>query len=82
MTTTQNNTVPLALSVDEAAHLAGVGRGFLYQEIGKGRLRARKAGRRTLVAMNDLGAWLEALPTFVVENLDMRSASTGADHDG
>jgi excisionase family DNA binding protein len=52
----------LALSVDEAARRAGVGRGFLYQEIGKGRLRARKAGRRTLIASTDLAAWLESLP--------------------
>jgi excisionase family DNA binding protein len=52
----------LALSVDEAARRAGVGRGFLYQEIGKGRLRARKAGRRTLIALTDLAAWLESLP--------------------
>jgi excisionase family DNA binding protein len=52
----------LALSVDQAARRAGVGRGFLYQEIGKGRLRARKAGRRTLIALTDLAAWLESLP--------------------
>jgi excisionase family DNA binding protein len=61
----------LAVSIDQAARRAGVGRGFLYQEIGKGRLRARKAGRRTLVTLADLGAWLEALPSFTTE----RSAS-------
>lgn len=60
----------LAVSIDQAARRAGVGRGFLYQEIAKGRLRARKAGRRTLVALTDLAAWLEALPSFTVQNSD------------
>jgi excisionase family DNA binding protein len=53
--------------VEEAARRAGVGRGFLYQQIGQGRLRARKAGRRTLIALTDLAAWLEALPTLAAE---------------
>lgn len=59
---TSEDAGALALSVEQAARRAGVGRGFLYQEIGKGRLRARKAGRRTLIALTDLAAWLESLP--------------------
>lgn len=55
---------PLAVSIEEAARRAGVGRGYLYQQITQGRLRARKAGRRTLVTLADLAAWLEQLPTF------------------
>jgi excisionase family DNA binding protein len=61
------NTTPLAVSVEEAARRAGVGRGYLYQQIGKGKLRARKAGRRTLIALSDLAAWVEQLPTFATE---------------
>ena len=52
------------MSVDEAAQRAGVGRGYLYEQISKGQLRARKAGRRTLIALADLAVWLEGLPTF------------------
>ena len=63
--TNETNHPPLAISVDEAARRAGVGRGFLYQEISKGRLRARKAGRRTLITVEDHSAWLESLPSFV-----------------
>jgi excisionase family DNA binding protein len=59
---TSEDAGALALSIEQAARRAGVGRGFLYQEIGKGRLRARKAGRRTLIALTDLAAWLESLP--------------------
>jgi excisionase family DNA binding protein len=58
------NTIPLAVSIEEAARRAGVGRGYLYQQIAKGDLRARKAGRRTIIALSDLAAWLEQLPTF------------------
>jgi excisionase family DNA binding protein len=54
----------LAISIEEAARRAGVGRGYLYQQISRGHLRARKAGRRTLIALADLAAWLEGLPTF------------------
>jgi len=61
--TTDTNATPLAVGIDEAARRAGVGRGLLYQEIGKGRLHIRKAGRRTLITIKDLTAWLEALPT-------------------
>jgi excisionase family DNA binding protein len=61
------NTIPLAVSVDEAARRAGVGRGYLYQQIGRGKLRARKAGRRTIIALSDLAAWVEQLPTFGTE---------------
>lgn len=44
--------------IDEAVRLAGVGRTLIYQEITEGRLRIRKAGRRTLITITDLTAWL------------------------
>jgi len=37
------------LSIDRAAALAGVGRTTIYAEIGAGRLRSIKVGRRRLV---------------------------------
>jgi|HubBroStandDraft_6_1064221.scaffolds.fasta_scaffold1054492_2 excisionase family DNA binding protein len=63
-------TTALAVCVEEAARLAGVGRGYLYQQIAKGHLRARKAGRRTLIALTDLTAWLEGMPTFAAERVN------------
>src|ERR1700722_6052841 len=56
---TDNGTV---LSIDKFCTLFGVGRTFAYGEIGAGRLIARKAGRRTLIAQTDALAWLERLP--------------------
>ena len=55
----------LALGIIEAARAAGVGRSTVFDEINAGRLKARKAGRRTLILREDLQAWLAALPTRV-----------------
>ena len=52
----------LAHSISEVVKLTGVGRSVLYEQIGEGRLRIRKLGRRTLIFDADLKAWLESLP--------------------
>jgi excisionase family DNA binding protein len=41
---------PVLLSIDEAARALGIGRSRLYDEIGAGRLRSIRIGRRRLVA--------------------------------
>jgi excisionase family DNA binding protein len=51
-----------AMSVEEAAKAAGVGRTLLFEEIRKGHLKARKVGRRTIITMDELDAWLKSLP--------------------
>ena len=51
-------TEPLAVSIPEAARLSGCGRSTLYAEISRGNLKIRKVGRRTIIAMDDLRAWL------------------------
>jgi excisionase family DNA binding protein len=51
-----------ALSVEEAAKAAGIGRTLLFDEIRKGRLTARKVGRRTIVTIDELDSWLKSLP--------------------
>jgi excisionase family DNA binding protein len=38
------------LSVDEAAAMLGIGRSVLYSEIGAGRLRSLRVGRRRLLS--------------------------------
>ncbi|HIP78026.1 MAG TPA: DNA-binding protein [Kiloniellaceae bacterium] len=52
---------PLALSVREAAALAGVGRTILYEAVGSGALPSLKVGRRRLIRTESLEAWLESL---------------------
>lgn len=52
----------LAFGIVEAAQAAGIGRSTVFEEINAGRLKARKAGRRTLILRDDLAAWLANLP--------------------
>lgn len=58
----------LAYSPNEAAELVGVGRTLIFAEIKAGRLNARKAVSRTLITKTDLEAWLNNLPSRVVED--------------
>ena len=53
---------PDALTVDEAVKRGPAGKGKLYQEIGAGRLIARKIGRRTIILRTDYERWLNSLP--------------------
>jgi excisionase family DNA binding protein len=54
----------IAYSPDEAAHLASVGRTLIFSEIKHGRLKAYKAGARTLVTEDALKAWSFAADTL------------------
>ena len=52
----------LAFSVADCVVLADVCRDHIYDAIREGRLRARKAGRRTLILKSDLEDYLGKLP--------------------
>jgi excisionase family DNA binding protein len=58
----QETSYRLAHSISDATKITGVGRSFIYEEIKEGRLRIRKAGRRSLIFDSDLKAWLASLP--------------------
>lgn len=53
----------LGLSPDEAAESAGVSRTKIFEEIRKGSLIARKAGKSTIIEPSELQRWLRSLPT-------------------
>ncbi len=55
-------TAPLAVSIVDAARLAGVGRSTLYSAVQDGALPMRKCGRRSLIFISDIEAWLANLP--------------------
>ncbi|MGE0052928.1 MAG: helix-turn-helix domain-containing protein [Hyphomicrobium sp.] len=52
----------IALSIDEAARRANICRDKVYAAIRAGELKAKKAGRRTLIMTDDLQRFLDALP--------------------
>ena len=54
----------LALTIAQAAKLAGLSRSAIYQEIRAGRLRAVKRGRSTRILMEDMKAYLASLPSL------------------
>jgi len=53
-----------AMSVAQFCQVYNVGRTKAYEEIGSGRLRARKNGKRTIIIEDDAEDWLQHLPVF------------------
>lgn len=58
------NAKPLTVTVAEAVKLSSISRTAIYEALKRGDLAARKAGRRTLISLADLEAFLCNLPTF------------------
>jgi excisionase family DNA binding protein len=56
-----DNIQPIAISVEEAAKAAGVGRTLIYEALSKNELASLKAGRRRLIRVEALRAWLRDL---------------------
>lgn len=52
----------LALSIDDFCARSGLRKSHVYAEVRLGRLRARKAGRRVVILVDDARAYLEQLP--------------------
>jgi excisionase family DNA binding protein len=63
MQSTTDVEVPrAALRVREACVTLSISRSKLYEEVAAGRLRALKAGSRTLIPVASIDAWLNSLP--------------------
>jgi hypothetical protein len=58
----QQKAKPGVFSVNDFCHWAGIGRTAAYDEMNKGRLVARKFGRRTVIPVAEAERWLSALP--------------------
>ena len=54
-------------TVPEAVQFSGMSRSSLYEALKRGDLKARKAGRRTLISFADLEAFLTNLPHYQTE---------------
>jgi hypothetical protein len=53
-----------AMSVQAFCERYDIGRTKAYEEINAGRLKARKAGRRTIIIVDDAEDWLGRLPAL------------------
>lgn len=51
-----------AFTIDGLCRAFGIGRTKVYREIGRGALKVRKLGSRTLVLREDAEAWIAGLP--------------------
>jgi hypothetical protein len=52
-----------AFSPDEFGRRNNIGRTKVFEEIRRGRLDARKAGRRTIITLRAERAWQDGLPS-------------------
>ena len=63
MSSTTEVEVPrIALRVREACVSLSISRSKLYEEVAAGRLKALKAGGRTLIPPKSIDDWLNSLP--------------------
>lgn len=58
---------PIAVTIPDAVKATGMSRTSIYEALKRGDLRARKAGRRTLIAFADLETFLAGLPRYQAE---------------
>lgn len=65
MSTDKADTTPAKtmLSVKEFCAAVSIGRTLFYDEVRIGRIKTKKAGKRTLVPTTELDAWPERLPS-------------------
>jgi excisionase family DNA binding protein len=54
----------IALSPKEACEALGIGKTRLYELIGQGKIEARQCGRRTLILVESLRAYVAGLPSI------------------
>ena len=63
-TTTSAALAPLTYTVPQLRTVANIGRTKAYELIAEGKLRAMKAGSKTLVDAESVRSFLAGLPTF------------------
>jgi len=60
----ESNKSPRVYSVKDFLREFSISRAKFYEEIKRGKIRARKIGRKTVVAREDAEAWLSASPVL------------------
>jgi hypothetical protein len=52
------------VSLEESCSCSGIGRMTAYKEVKAGRLRPKKAGKRTSISVEEEVRWLGSVPVF------------------
>jgi len=55
----RDSVSPLSVGVDESARLIGVARSMMYEILARGDLQSFKIGRRRLILIKDLEAFID-----------------------
>lgn len=55
----RDSVSPLSVGVDESARLIGVARSMMYEILARGDLQSFKIGRRRLILVKDLEAFID-----------------------
>jgi excisionase family DNA binding protein len=58
-TADQGSLAKLVYTINELCQVVGISRATVYKEIKEQRLRVRKVGKRTLVPVDEVRAWLK-----------------------
>jgi excisionase family DNA binding protein len=53
---------PIAVALENAPQIVGVSRTRIFEAIRNGELSARKAGRSTIIEIDELKRWVKSLP--------------------
>lgn len=61
-TTTPIDLAPVGFGIDDACRALGIKRSFLYELIGRGEIRAKKLGRRTIILRAELERFVNDQP--------------------
>lgn len=62
MDAVSGNQGDLAVGVEEAANRVSVSKSMMEKLVAKGEVPSRKVGRRTVIIVKELAAWLAARP--------------------
>lgn len=55
----------IAVTIPEAVEISGIGRTNLYKLFKAGAIKPRKVGKRTLILVEELDAYLKSLPVLI-----------------
>lgn len=53
---------PIAVAIEDASRIVGVSRTRIFEAIRNSELSARKAGRSTIIEIEELKRWVKSLP--------------------